>query len=145
MKVSPQTAGIAATAGSMLLLDAAYLASTGPLWSRLAATISGQRPGAFRLWPIIMAYGAMVFTAAQFVVRPAVLAGTTLARVFWQGASLGMAMYAVFDGTNAVLFPQWPLALAVVDVVWGGLLFGAASATGTWAARAISVAAAVQP
>lgn len=129
---------VGATAGSMLLMDAMYLFGMGPAWNRLAVAVSGQPIGGrgVRLWAPLMAYGALVFAAVRFVVQPALRSAVaTPPSVFASGAALGIAMYAVFDGTNAVLFAQWPLSLAIVDILWGGLLIGASSAAGFWAAR----------
>lgn len=36
---------------------------------------------------------------------------------------LGFIIYAVFDFTNLALFKDYPLGLAIIDMVWGGILY----------------------
>ena len=36
---------------------------------------------------------------------------------------LGIVIYGVFETTNVVLFKKWPTYIAVMDTVWGGILF----------------------
>ena len=37
---------------------------------------------------------------------------------------LGMIIYGVFAGTNYSLLKNWTLKVAVIDTIWGGILFG---------------------
>ena len=36
---------------------------------------------------------------------------------------LGASIYAVYEGTNYAIFQQWPLAMVMLDTIWGGILF----------------------
>ncbi len=36
---------------------------------------------------------------------------------------LGLCVYGVFDATNYAIFSRYPLAVAVQDALWGGVLF----------------------
>ena len=36
---------------------------------------------------------------------------------------LGLVIYGVFDTTNYALFKNWSLITAIIDTLWGGLLF----------------------
>ncbi len=36
---------------------------------------------------------------------------------------LGMAIYAVYEGTNYAIFRDWPLQMVLLDTLWGGILF----------------------
>ena len=36
---------------------------------------------------------------------------------------LGIVIYGVFETTNLVLFKKWPTYIAVMDTIWGGILF----------------------
>jgi uncharacterized membrane protein len=36
---------------------------------------------------------------------------------------LGIVIYGVFETTNIVLFKKWPIHIAVMDTLWGGILF----------------------
>ena len=37
---------------------------------------------------------------------------------------LGMVIYGVFAGTNYSLLKNWTFKVAVIDTIWGGILFG---------------------
>ena len=37
---------------------------------------------------------------------------------------LGMVTYGIFAGTNYSLLKNWTLKVAVIDTIWGGILFG---------------------
>jgi uncharacterized membrane protein len=36
---------------------------------------------------------------------------------------LGFCIYGIYDGTNYAMFKKWPLNIAIMDAVWGGILF----------------------
>jgi uncharacterized membrane protein len=50
---------------------------------------------------------------------------------FFKGAILGMCIYGVYDFTNLALLRDWPMTIALVDVLWGTTLCGIASALGS--------------
>jgi len=35
----------------------------------------------------------------------------------------GACIYAVYEGTNYAIFQNWPLAMVLLDTLWGGVLF----------------------
>ena len=35
----------------------------------------------------------------------------------------GACIYAVYEGTNYAIFQHWPLAMVILDTIWGGILF----------------------
>ena len=41
----------------------------------------------------------------------------------WDAFVLGIVIYAVYEFTNLALFTNWSFGLAIIDVVWGGILF----------------------
>jgi len=43
-------------------------------------------------------------------------------------ALLGLTIYAVYEFTNYALFKNWSVLTAVMDTVWGALLFGLTTA-----------------
>jgi uncharacterized membrane protein len=40
---------------------------------------------------------------------------------------LGLVIYTVYDSTNYTLFKQWSPKLAIMDALWGGILFALAT------------------
>ena len=37
---------------------------------------------------------------------------------------LGVVIYAVYDFTNVALLKNWKVSTAIIDTLWGGILFG---------------------
>ena len=51
------------------------------------------------------------------------------------GGLLGLTAYGAYELTNLATLPDWPAAMALVDLIWGALLTGVAAAGGYRAAR----------
>lgn len=75
----------------------------------------------------------MVFLA----VRPAIEVGS-LSTAAGYGAVLGLVAYAAYDLSNLSTLKGWPVTLSLVDMIWGTVLTGAASACGYLAARSLA-------
>lgn len=74
-----------------------------------------------------MVYGVLAWLAivlgVQFIVlsRP----GINASNVFFHGAILGAAMYALYNFTNAFMYPdRWTNTIILGDTAWGTLLTG---------------------
>jgi len=79
------------------------------------------------VWPaVVLFYLLFIAGLVVFVVRPA-LAGGEPARALALGALFGLIAYATYDLTNLATLKGWPLAVTVVDLVWGSVLGGAVS------------------
>lgn len=80
-------------------------------------------------WPAaIIFYVVFIFGITYFVMLP--LLSAPLMRVAITGALFGFITYATYDLTNQATLRDWPLAVTVVDIIWGSLL-GAIVATTT--------------
>ncbi|HBS36559.1 MAG TPA: DUF2177 domain-containing protein, partial [Parvularcula sp.] len=64
-----------------------------------------------------------------FAVMPALASGG-LAKALLNGAMLGFLAYATYDATNLATLKGYPAAVAIVDVMWGTFVTGAAAAFG---------------
>lgn len=51
-------------------------------------------------------------------------------RAWLAGALFGFVAYATYDLTNLATLKNWPLAISVVDLLWGTLVTSAAAAAG---------------
>lgn len=78
----------------------------------------------------------LFFAAAIVVVavRPGLEAGS-LWKAAGYGALLGLAAYVTYDITDLSTLKNWPVTLGIVDMIWGTVLTGVASAGGYAAAR----------
>ena len=67
-----------------------------------------------------------------FVLIPALKNGSEVLQVMVMGGLLGLFAYSTFDLTALALFKDWPVIVAVVDMVWGTLLTACTAATTLW-------------
>ncbi|MEO1089719.1 MAG: DUF2177 family protein [Pseudomonadota bacterium] len=62
-------------------------------------------------------------------VAPALAAGQSRAAL-WRGLLLGFCAYGTYDLTNLATLRNWPVAMSVVDLLWGTVLTGTAAVAG---------------
>ncbi len=82
-------------------------------------------------------YLAYVAGIVFFAVAPALAEGSWR-KAAVHGVLLGLLAYGTYDMTNLATLRNWPVAMSVVDIAWGGLLTGAAALAGYWLTRAVS-------
>lgn len=79
------------------------------------------------LWSVaILFYLIHAAGIAVFAVPPAVAAGTWTAAALY-GALFGFCVYAAYDITNLATLRGWPMAVSLVDLVWGTVVTAAAT------------------
>lgn len=77
--------------------------------------------------PIAVFYPLYAFAVMFLVVMPA-LEEQSLISALWKGALFGLAAYAAYDLTNHATIADWPLIITIVDIAWGAVVTGLASA-----------------
>lgn len=82
-------------------------------------------------------YLAYVAGIVFFAVVPALAEGS------WQkatlnGALLGLLAYGTYDVTNIATLKNWPVAMSMVDLAWGGFITASSAALGFLITRALS-------
>jgi len=75
---------------------------------------------------LIFAAGLMYF---------AVLPSHTWLKAALLGALFGALCYATYDLTNHATLKNWPLAVTLIDIVWGAFLSGVAATAGYFAVK----------
>ena len=93
----------------MAVLDLPWLYIQGPWVQEFVRDIQVDRSMNVRLLGAIPVYLALAYLVTQVSSAP---------RAFL----LGMSVYAVYDFTQIVVFDKYPVAFAVMDSLWGGLL-----------------------
>lgn len=123
---------LAATAVVLGVLDALWISLVARglyedgLGDLLADPVVGWAAGVF--------YVVYAVAVTVLVVRPELDTGTT-GTAAAKGAVLGVAAYATFGFTDLAIVEGWPVRLAVVDTVWGGVLTAATGAAAHAASR----------
>lgn len=100
---------------TMLILDAIYLSSFSNQYNSMMKTIQKSplkmKPLYALVVYVLMILGwKLLIDNKKNVVRNSVI--------------LGIVIYGVFDFTNLAIFDNYSLKLGLIDMLWGGLLFG---------------------
>lgn len=98
----------------VLSLDSVYLSIVGTAYAEQIAHIQRVAMRVNRLGAIAC-YALIVSGIYYFLVREK--------RSVMDAFLLGIFVYGVFDTTNLAIFKNWRMDLAVVDTLWGGILF----------------------
>jgi len=121
----------AATALTFITLDFMWLTVASP--TIYHDEIGGLLLAQPKLAPAILFYLIYLVGVVVFVVRPALEKGELRAATL-PGALFGVVAYATYDLTNLATLEGFTTRLAVVDMIWGGLVTGVAAGVGYLAA-----------
>jgi uncharacterized membrane protein len=98
----------------LLLLDSVYLTIIKELFGAQIKRIQGF-PISVNWFGFAATYLALAFGLQYFIVDTK--------KNNWDAFLLGVVIYAVYEFTNLALFTKWSLGLALIDTIWGGILF----------------------
>ena len=84
--------------------------------------------------PAIIFYLLFIVGILVFVILPGVKENS-LQRTILRAILFGLITYATYDLTNLATINQWPLAVTLVDLVWGMVLSAIVSTAGFFIAR----------
>lgn len=76
--------------------------------------------------PVIGFYLLYASAILVFAVQPSLKLGSWEYAVFY-GAFLGLISYAAYDLTNLATLKNWPVLLAICDMLWGAFVTGITS------------------
>lgn len=69
------------------------------------------------IWPAALLVWALIVVGAILFALPRT--DGSLGSGFLWGALYGLVLYGVYDLTNLALIKGWPLAVTLIDIVWG--------------------------
>ena len=98
----------------LLVLDSIYLNSTSSHFNKVVKSIQGTAIE-FNMYTAVACYLVLAFAINYFIIKDK--------KSVMDAFLLGFVIYAVFDLTNMVIFKKWDLMTAIMDMVWGGVLF----------------------
>ena len=78
-------------------------------------------------WVAAMILYALMVAGLVIFVLPRLKLGMPVWEVFGWGFLYGVIMYSVYDLTNLAILKNWPVTLTIVDMIWGGVIFGICS------------------
>lgn len=105
-----------------------YQSSLGPLARRAGEALSPIWWAAGVVY-LIIPLGVVLF------VLPRATGSNPLLTAALFGFAFGVVSYGIYDFTNYSTLAGWPLALSLVDVVWGGVVCAGASVAATLASK----------
>lgn len=98
----------------LLILDGAYITLNQRAFENQVASV--QRVILqVNLVGAIICYFFLIFGLNYFIISKK--------RSLLDAFLFGLIIYAVYDSTNYALFKQWKPLLAIMDGIWGGVLF----------------------
>ena len=100
---------------SMLALDSIYLSNIGgPLFAKMVNGIQ-KEDMKLNIFGAIGSYILLILVLYKFII----IERKPLSDAFL----LGFCIYGIFDLTNIAIFKNYQIIPAILDTVWGGVLF----------------------
>lgn len=102
-----------------------YKSELGPL-ARLQGNSLTPIPWAAAVVYILIPLGILIFALPRVDDQHLIVSS-----LFW-GFLYGVTLYGVYDMTNYSLIDRYPLRMALVDIVWGGVLCSIVTCFAAW-------------
>jgi uncharacterized membrane protein len=100
----------------MIVFDSIFLYSIKDISSKQILSIQNS-PIKFKIVSAIICYIFMVFAVNYFIINQ----NKSILDAFL----LGLIIYGIYESTNYTIFDKWTMKLAIIDTIWGGVLFAA--------------------
>ncbi|MDB5964780.1 MAG: hypothetical protein JWQ72_1280 [Polaromonas sp.] len=117
----------AAVLVTMVVIDAIWLRVIAVSWYEAGmGSLLAPSPNLFAagLFYLLFPLGLLIFAVLPDA------AGSSILKVATMGALFGFFAYATYDLTNLAVIKDWPVGLTALDMAWGTVLSGVASAAG---------------
>ena len=100
---------------SIGVLDFIFLSLMSSNFSKAVKSIQKSKLN-LRYIPMIMCYILMIFGYNYFI--------TLQNKSILDSVIFGIVVYGIFDTTTMSIFNNWNWKIALIDTLWGGILFG---------------------
>ncbi len=112
-----------------LIIDLLWLIKVAPGFYK--ANIGHLMADKVNFIPALIFYIIYIIALLLFVINPAV-ESKNIIQALYMGAIIGVAMYGTYDLTNMATLKDWPLAVTLVDLAWGGFITSVTSFVSTY-------------
>jgi len=109
----------------VVVIDAVYLSYISGPFGSMIKEIQGSAMRV-KILPAIMVYISLVASWRVFIYPE--LKKRSLKENMVRSGLLGFFIYSVFDFTNMAVIQDYRLGLAIIDSLWGGILFSTTTA-----------------
>jgi uncharacterized membrane protein len=97
-----------------LLFDTGYLYLNKNFFTNMVYDIQDSAM-TIRWSPVIICYAFIVLGIYYFIIREK--------KSIYEAFLLGLVIYVVYDSTNYATLTNYSLSFAIMDTLWGGILF----------------------
>jgi uncharacterized membrane protein len=87
-------------------------------YRRTIGNLLGDSP---KIIPALMFYTLYILIMVYLVVQPSLL-NNSLMQAAIGGALFGMIGYGTYSVTNYTILKNWPLSVAIIDLIWGAFV-----------------------
>ena len=101
-------------AATLTLFDSIYLYFMKDYFDKQISLVQGSGIK-MNVYAAILCYVALVFGLYYFIIKDG--------RNIYEEFLLGIIIYSVYDLTSLALLKNWSVTTAVIDTLWGGILF----------------------
>jgi uncharacterized membrane protein len=98
----------------LISIDSIYLYSIKNIFTKQISSIQGS-PLQMNIYGAIVCYIFLVFGLNYFILNDN--------KSVMDAFILGIVIYGVYETTNLALFKKWSINVAILDTLWGGILF----------------------
>jgi len=102
------------------ILDYIYLKSSSNIFYKLISSIQTS-PLRLRIYPTIIVYILIFLMWIIFIYNQK--DKFTFKENIFRAFLLGMCTYGIYDFTNMAIFKDWTINVALMDTIWGGVLY----------------------
>ena len=112
---------------AFLILDGIWLGFIAPeLYQKYIGHLLTETP----YWPAAIAFYLLFIGGIMYFATLPALQLRSGREALKRGALFGLMTYATYDLTNMATLPNWPLAITVIDLIWGSFLSGSVAYIG---------------
>ena len=98
----------------LLAFDGCYLYANAKTFQNLVFNIQGKKM-TMRYESVVLCYIALIVGLYYFIIKDN--------KSPLEAFLLGFVIYAVYDTTNYATLANYPASFAIMDALWGGILF----------------------
>ena len=122
MSISSPVVSILFIMSILVIIDSIYISATRKWYENQIVTI--QRV-AMNIKPFgaFVCYLFLVFGLWHFVLSSSARSGKKTEEIVFNAFLLGLIVYGVYASTSYALLKKWSPNLAIIDTIWGGVLF----------------------
>jgi len=104
---------------TLLLLDGVFLYCVSPLFQSQIIAVQGS-PIKINPLGAVLSYIFLIFGLNYFIINDK--------RSIFDAFLLGIVIYGTYETTTMALLRKWFLQTAIIDTLWGGVLFATTTA-----------------